>query len=154
MDTRTGQTLSVLSNPDRDLLAARFSPDGRALVLNCRASESIGVLQMARLVDGKPVPPDKWIALTDGTSSAHFPEWTRDGRSVMFISNRDGFYCLWHQRLNRKLSPEGRATPVTHFHTASLNLGRRPLAFTVTETSAIVSLEAARTNLWRTHVVE
>jgi len=44
--------------------------------------------------------------------------WSPDGNLLYFISERDGFVCLWAQRLDPATKhPQGAAFPIRHFHT-------------------------------------
>lgn len=64
-----------------------------------------------------PVPESEWIPVTDGTTYDVIPEFSPNGEYLYFQSRRDGFQCIWAQRLDAKTKRPLRAPfPVQHFH--------------------------------------
>jgi len=42
-----------------------------------------------------------------------------DGETIFFVSSRDGFHCVWAQKVNKQsMHPEGAAFPVYHQHSS------------------------------------
>ena len=62
----------------------------------------------------------------------------------LFTSERDGFRCIWTQRLNRETKlPAAAPFPVQHFHTSRLslmNVGLGPLEISVTGNALVFHL--------------
>jgi Tol biopolymer transport system component len=57
-----------------------------------------------------------WVQITDGTDWAHFPEWSRDGRTLYFISVRNGVYNIWAAGFDPSTAKRvGRPYRVTRF---------------------------------------
>ena len=86
-----GNARPILTEP-RAFGSPRYSPDGRRLALSIRSATGtdtdiwiygVGAATLTRLT-------------TEGTSNAE-PDWTPDGRRVVFVSNRDGAPALWSQ---------------------------------------------------------
>jgi hypothetical protein len=49
--------------------------------------------------------------------------WSADGRLVYFVSGRDGFACIWAQRLDPfTKKTEGEPFPVYHAHASGRSL--------------------------------
>ena len=73
------------------------------------------------------------------------PGWSPDGSRLYFASERDGFSCIWQQRLDPATKrPLGPPSPVYHFHNArsahdGLSVAQDKVAFTILETTG---------NLW------
>jgi hypothetical protein len=71
---------------------------------------------------------------------------------LYFISDRDGYLCLWAQRLaNRTKAPLGTPFPVYHFHSARLstaNLDMSVLEIGVAKDKIIVGLGELTGNVW------
>ena len=66
---------------------------------------------------------EEWIPVTDGRQFEDLPRWSPDGNLLYFTSHRDGFRCLWAQRLDPgSKRPRGDAFPVYHLHSARLSL--------------------------------
>ena len=45
------------------------------------------------------------------------PAWSPDGSLLYYASNRDGFICVWAQRIGINGKPEGDPLAVHHNHT-------------------------------------
>ncbi len=100
--------------------AGRFSPDGRWVVFHGSNSESeprhIWIAPVRR--EGS-VKEDELIPLTDGASSEKEPYWSTDGRRIYFLSDRDGFNCIWAREVDPATArPRGPAFVVADFHHA------------------------------------
>ena len=68
------------------------------------------------------IPQSDWIAITDDTFNNAEPRWSPSGNLIYFLSNRDGFLCLWTQRLDtRTKRPIGEPWNVYHFHRTRLS---------------------------------
>jgi Tol biopolymer transport system component len=62
---------------------------------------------------------DTWIAVTKGKTFDTTPRWSPDGTWLYFVSARDGYQCLWRQRLAPDTrQPLGDAKEVYHLHGA------------------------------------
>ena len=76
--------------------------------------------------------------VTDGKSADREPYWSPDGNLLDYLSDRDGFRCIWAQRLERITRlPVGPPVAVYHFHSA-----RRSLA-NVSSATGLVGLSIA-----------
>jgi hypothetical protein len=87
-----------------------------------------------------------WMPITDGNSYEISPAWAPDRNVLYFYSERDGFRCIWAQRLHSATKhPVGPPFEIQDFHTATRNLthltknwlglsaGRNKLVFNVGE---------------------
>ncbi len=80
---------------------------------------------MARIDGNLPVPPERWIAVTDGNSLDKDAVWAPGGALLYFLSERDGFRCIWARKLDPATkAPLGEPFAVQHFHTARRSLKR------------------------------
>jgi hypothetical protein len=148
LDVGTGSRRLVARHPPNDLFHGRFSPDGRWIsfmeVLRNRRSR----IWIAPFVNGMESDPTTWIPLTTGEWWDDVPRWSPFGSLIYFMSDRDGFRCIWAQRLDRATRrPAGEPFAVVHFHTArslmniwlpflSLEVGRDSLIFNMGEVTA------------------
>ena len=73
---------------------------------------------------GAAAPPESdWIGVTDGASFEGQPRWSPAGNLVYFVSHRDGFRCIWAQRLDAQTKHPVKAPfAVQHFHSARRSL--------------------------------
>jgi Tol biopolymer transport system component len=128
----------------------RLSPDDRWLVFGARLGAGLSKLVVARASEaGKPTEP---IPLTDGRSFDLAPEWAPNGNLVYFLSDRDGFRCLWAMRLNpASKQPIDVPFAVAHFHAArrsAMNVQARYLNLSVGRDKAVFVLSERTGNIW------
>jgi Tol biopolymer transport system component len=64
------------------------------------------------------------IAITGGMSADWSPKWSKDARTLFFISNLKGSMDLWQQQISKDGRPEGEAVPIT------VGIGMQRAAFT------------------------
>jgi hypothetical protein len=69
---------------------------------------------------------------------------------------RDGFHCLWAQRLRPETKdPTGPTFVVQHFHSARLSMtnnGFAALGMAVTRNKVFINLGELSGNIWTTHL--
>ena len=72
---------------------------------------------------GDQEPEDNWIQITKDNARNNLAAWAPDGRTLYYLSDRDGFRCIWGQRLDPDTKkPLGEAFAVYHSHSARLSL--------------------------------
>lgn len=116
--------LAVRASPDLILSSARFSRDGKWVAFHAlRNATNSAQIWIVPAGAGLPVPQSQWIPITDGTKLERDPAWSADGRFLYYISERDGFRCIWAQPLNPLTKqPFGAAFALRHFHSARFSL--------------------------------
>ncbi len=121
---RSTVKLALRPSPDLILSGSRFSPDGKWVAFHAlRNATNTAQIWIAPIGPVLPVPQSQWIAVTDGSKLERDPAWSADGRFLYFISERDGFRCIWARQLNALTKkPSGEAFPVHHFHSARFSL--------------------------------
>jgi Tol biopolymer transport system component len=147
---------AVLQDPDSDLRHARFSPDGRWIVVVARMDGGFTKIYLAPFRGGL-VPPNEWIALTDGSAWESSPQWSPDGRLVYYVSTRDGYHCIWAQHLDAANRPSAPAFAVYHFHSARRSPALLPFDDTdlfVGSNQLLFSLSELTGNIWSARVKE
>jgi Tol biopolymer transport system component len=153
-DLRSRRSVEILHHPDGAVWGGRPSPDNRWVVFNMTSGHSESRIFAAPLDVAQPrsVPVDQWIPLTDGKQWDDKPRWAPDGRSIYFLSARDGFRCIWRQVLDPATrQPRGEATAVAHFHGARLsmmNVSMGPLSIAVGPRTLVVSLTDLNGEVW------
>jgi serine/threonine protein kinase/Tol biopolymer transport system component len=115
-DTATGANAQVLG---KNIYSVEYSPDGRWIAFQKTDTDG-SRLFVASFTDGKAAEKD-WISVMpdQGTS----PQWAAGGNLLYFLSTRDGFSCIWGQRLDQiKKTPTGAPFAVYHSHSSTRSL--------------------------------
>ena len=118
--------VDVSSRRKRDLLATRqwtapvgVSPDNRWI-----SFVAFTRIYMAPFRDENPIEEDAWIPVADHVM---YPwTWSPDGNLLYNFSNRDGFTCIWGQRVDVATKrPVGEPFAVFHSHNARIRLSNQ-----------------------------
>jgi Tol biopolymer transport system component len=131
-----------------------FSPDDRWVLFEVEYGADHAALALAPYQQGAKIEPAQWIELTDGKSFDSRPRWSPDGNRIYFVSDRDGFRCIWTLALAPATKkPAGPLTPLYHFHSAqrsilnipaiayfNLSVGRDQLLFNLGEVTGNIWL--------------
>ncbi len=100
------------------------------------------------------IPEREWIAVSNGSSWDDKPRWSPDGNLLYFTSDRDGFVCLWAQRLNPATKrPIGAPFVIYHVHLARrsmANVGHGPLEISVARDKIVFNMAELTGNIWMT----
>ena len=131
--------VTVAQRPEGGVLTAgHFSPDGKWMAFHARSKKTTAQVFVVPVDGAIPVPRSRWIAITNGGSEEMEPAWSPNGEMLYFLSDRDGFRCIWAQRLNgADKHPTGDAIAVGHFHRARRSLKR------MTGTTGLIGLSVA-----------
>jgi eukaryotic-like serine/threonine-protein kinase len=148
------EMLDLLQHPDGVLHSLRFSPDERWIAFHATNDPMTRRIFIAPYIKGEAVGEDEWIAVTGGTNMDREPRWSPDGNLLYFISERDGFRCLWAQRLDPMgKRPRGSPFAVHHFHRSRFNnrMGDTGLiGLSLSRDKIFLSLEELTGNIWMT----
>jgi Tol biopolymer transport system component len=131
LDVATGQSHPFLQHREASLTMPRLSPDGRYVAFTMVLAGRARRIYVAPLSDG-PIPEQQWTVLVDGSDYDRQPFWAPSGNLIYFLSERDGFRCVWGQRIDpatRRAS--GQPFGAHHMHQARYSLGAIPDAATV-----------------------
>jgi serine/threonine protein kinase/Tol biopolymer transport system component len=126
LDLRTRAKYTPMTPPKESVLAsAQFSPDGKWIAFDARTVHSTAQIFIVPAVEARAIPAAEWIAITPGQSEDIEPAWSPNGSMLYFLSDRDGFRCIWARALDPvSKTAKGEASPVQHFHTARRSLRR------------------------------
>jgi serine/threonine protein kinase len=139
----TGEKRELLRHPRYAVRSGRVSPDGAWLAFQLDRGFDGKQIMVAAFRDGAPVPPSEWREITEPTGISQEPWWSPGARYVYYLSDRDGYRCVWAQALSsRTKRPSGSPVLIYHFHGARLT----PLTF-VDRAPSYVGLSVARNRL-------
>ena len=101
------------------------------------------------------IPESQWLPITDGQDMDRYASWSPDGNLLYFISEREGFRCIWAQRLDPATKrPTAEPFPVQHFHTSrrSLMTIGNPIymSLSVSVDKLVFSMVERTSNIWMT----
>jgi len=124
VDRNARQVTPFLFDPDGNLYQAHFSHDGAWVTfLSVRNHSQIYVAPFS----AQEVPIKNWIPVTDGSTWDDKPNFSFDDKLIFFTSDRDGFRCIWAQRLTSDMHPSGSPFAVYHFHSQRRSLANLPI---------------------------
>ena len=152
LDLTTGKTEELIRNPKLALYPESFSPDGSWVAFQARPvdNDSNRTIYIANSADGQV---GSWIQITDGNHMDREVKWSPDGGMLYFLSERDGFRCIWAERLDPKTKhPSGEPFPVYHFHHSQQSLtslgSPGKVGLSVTTDGLLFSLAETTGNIW------
>ena len=137
----------IASDPKRDLFNQRFSPNQQWITflahdLSYASTSTVYVT---------PAAGGRWTAVTDGTWFDDKPRWGPDGRTLYFVSNRNGVANVWGRRFDEATgAPIGEPFPVTSFRSAQFILTPRTVQMdiAVTATHLLLPMTEGRSEIW------
>jgi hypothetical protein len=116
LDVASHRRTPLFKHPVYNLLYGHFSPDGRWVSFTVRVQPNRSRIVIAPVDEPKPVPESAWIKITE-EGAEDWADWSPDGRTLYFTSERDGHTCLWGQRIEvNSHRPSGEAFVIKHFH--------------------------------------
>ncbi|MBA2604391.1 MAG: PD40 domain-containing protein [Acidobacteria bacterium] len=153
----SGRKTRALQRSPHSLWQAKFSPDDRWIsVLEPLEAQGHTRLWVVPFRDGSVPDAHQWVGVTSGDDWDDKPRWSPDGNLLYFTSLRDGFHCLWAQRLRPDTKePMGPAFHVQHFHSARLsmsNAGFVGLETAVARDKLFINLGELSGNIWTTRL--
>jgi Tol biopolymer transport system component/DNA-binding winged helix-turn-helix (wHTH) protein len=83
-----GLRKKLVSRPDCDFWQEKFSPDGKWIVVEAICDDPLGLRSAIYLV---PSDGGTLIRVTDGKHWDDKPRWSPSGRSIYFVSDRNGY---------------------------------------------------------------
>ena len=120
-----------------------WSPSGRffALVESGGYDSEINRLWVVRMSDGTVLP------ITDGRTTVWSPSWSRDERTLYFVTNRGGSMDLWQQPMAVEGVTEGFAEAVT------TGVGMRNATMSLDGSTLAYSRGSRVANVWRVPIL-
>jgi len=110
----TGARQPLLAAPGA-LFDASVSPGDRRVACIVLRPDGMAGLYVAP-AGPPPLAADQWIEIAAERSSIVSLGWSPDGAWLYFGSLRDGFPCVWAQRMAKDGKPAGRPAAVYHDH--------------------------------------
>jgi eukaryotic-like serine/threonine-protein kinase len=124
LDLHTKTEHDFLSHPTNPLYHPFFSWDGQWVVFKKMVSwnspETVSQIMISPVHHGLAGTEAEWIPVTDGLHRDDKPQFSGDGNTVYFTSDRDGYLCIWAQKLDPVTKhPVGPPFAFEHFHNSA-----------------------------------
>jgi Tol biopolymer transport system component len=126
LNIATGEKSLLLEAGAGRIIEPALSPDDRWISFVYGKTDGRAAIYVAPLAQS-PTPETDWILLFDEEHYLGSPAWSPDGNRLYYLSERDGFCCVWTQKLDPQTKqPDGDTEGVYHAHQGrfTLNLPR------------------------------
>jgi len=155
----TGKVANYLQSSQFRVMHANLTPDGRWITfvtLDTRPSPSRLEVWAARFQGETPATESDWIKVSSDPYWNDKPRWSPDGNRIYFVSDRDGFACLWTQPVEPETKrPVGQPLPLYHIHQVRrsiLNVGYGRMDIAVAPDKIVFNLGEITGNIWMTQL--
>jgi len=110
-------TETVLKAPGVSLGQASWSPENQYLLFTASFRGGAKRVYAVRFPGSTGAAEGKWVPITEKTVFADRGRWSGDGKTIFYVSTRDGLPCIWGQGFDSRAGKvRGRAFPVLHLH--------------------------------------
>ena len=153
IDLQSGQITGLLDHASWALWNPHFSPDDRWISFNATVPGRSHIF-VAPVRGPGLIPESEWIPVTDGVWDDK-ARWSPDGNTLYFISERDGYRCIWAQRLDPSKHPAGEAFPIFHAHEARrslVNVQVGALELSVARDKIVFNMSERSGNVWMMNI--
>jgi Tol biopolymer transport system component len=151
----TGKVGNYLQSSQFSLFHATLTQDGRWITfvaLDGQASPLRLEVLIAPFQRDAPPKESDWIRVVSDQHWNDKPRWSPDGNRIYFVSDRDGFTCLWTQPLEPETKRAvGPPLPLYHIHQVRrsiLNVGYGLMDISVAPDKIVFNLGEITGNIW------
>lgn len=147
VDLATGRVTDVVRHRRYAVRPGRLSPDGAWISFRLVTEGDNQPIFVARLRNGAALEEREWVRVADGPNDECW--WSPGGGLLYFLTRRDGFRCLWAQKLAAGARrPEGAAFPVLHLHGGRHAVGGLSFGDAITSDGLYCGLREMQSNIW------
>src|SRR5262249_13879505 len=96
---------------------ADWNPEIGYLLFTASSNGTNKRVYAVRFPQATGLPQGPQMQLTPEPQDAERPRWSQDGTTFYYLSNQDGFLCVWGNRFAPgEKGPVGEPFPVMHYH--------------------------------------
>jgi Tol biopolymer transport system component len=147
----TGSRQPLLTVDRGRVFEASVSPGDRRLAFTVERPNGTAALYMAPLTL-PPAPPETWNLIAQDRDALTAPRWSPKGRFLFFGSKRDGFPCVWAQRIAGNGKPLGTPVAVFHSHASSIMKMAGEAFYSITRDRLYMTAWDMKGNIWTLNV--
>jgi DNA-binding winged helix-turn-helix (wHTH) protein/Tol biopolymer transport system component len=160
LDLRTKTEHEFLSLPRGALYHPFFSWDDHWVAFKKVSSwnlpEPPSQILIAPVRHGSAGPEAEWIPVTDGSHTDDKPQFSADGNTLYFTSTRDGYLCIWAQKLDPVTKhPVGSPFAYEHFHNSvghDASIDPAASDMSVASNKILINLPDIHPAIWMTQI--
>jgi Tol biopolymer transport system component len=151
-DILTGESKIVLESNEYSLGDATWSSETGYLLFTASRTGKTKQVFAVLLPKTTQSPVGPWIPISEESAISERPQWSGDGKTIFYVSDRDGFSCIWKKRFD-SASQSSMASPVAvmHYHNPRFSLsavGDRSFNLSVSGDSIFVNVGEINTSIW------
>ena len=153
VETESGQSTTILQQPELAIHDPQFSPDGQWIVFKANLGPGRARVFVAPNRGPEPILREDWIAISSEQWYDKKPRWSPEGDRIYFLSDRDSQTGLWSVEWNPRrgrVSSEPELARVfddarhslrdLQGHEIGYDVGREYVYFTLRETTGQIFL--------------
>lgn len=110
-----GSQKVILEAPGRSMGDVSWS-SANGLLLFIEQKEDQKRMYAVRLNPETGEAETNWLAIPIGIGTPWHPRWSGDGKTIFYVSNADGFSCIYGLPFNARTKAFGAPFDVAHFH--------------------------------------
>ena len=142
-----GRVRVITRAPEYNLFCQRFSPNQQWISFLALGAEDTALSKIYVV----PTAGGGWVAMTDGPWYVDKPRWAADGRTLYYITDRDGFLNVWGRRFDPAAGkPVGEPFRLTAFGSEQRAIPARfgQLEMAVTSNHVLLPVQEKSGNIW------
>jgi Tol biopolymer transport system component len=152
LDRKTGDRVEILRHPNFNVYRGELSPDEKWIAFHGEHNGADTREFIAPFRGTQPIGEGDWITVVNGAFFNDAPQWSPDGNLLYYISDRDGFRCIWAQPLDPDTkAPIGGPIGVYHAHhrrPSLIGVGLGAIGVAVGRDRIVFNMMERWANLW------
>lgn len=146
----SGRTMPLLHSSESALFSPSISRDGKWMAVIVRTPPNDHRVTVVPMHDGTAAAKPDWISVTEPGPWVNKPRWSPNGNLLYYLSDRDGFTCIWVSRLDPITKrPMGAPKAVMHFHAGRSSLDSAyGQELSVADDKLVVEIGESYGNIW------
>lgn len=146
----SGRRTPLVGLPGSALFSPSVATDGKWMAVVVRTPPNDHRVMVVPLRGAAAAPRTDWIPITEPGAWVDKPRWSPRGAMLYYVSDRDGFVCIWARRLDPATKkPVGEPKVVMHFHSGRTSAGTvYAPELSVAEDKLVFNLREGSGNIW------